>query len=170
MDLAQALYRSEVKLRTNIMGEPAKHIRPLSETRYGIPNRRFSRFLTHVDIGRAIENGANFLAEGFLFTVAAGLILGETWRTSRNQTKRRDNVDDQLDTLGTKVVELNCRLNTLSELWETELRDVKQRYVVPPAFLPCISLSLSLSPAVGYPPDTHDFTETTNSLESSNAS
>jgi len=108
VDLAQSLYRSEVKLRTNIMGEPAKHIRPLSEA-------------------RAIENGANFIAEGFLFTVAAGLILGETWRTSRNQSRRRDDVDDQLDSLGTKVTELNSRLDVLSEYCETELREEKQR-------------------------------------------
>jgi len=27
------MYRGEVKLRTNLLGEPAKHIRPLSETR-----------------------------------------------------------------------------------------------------------------------------------------
>jgi optic atrophy 3 protein len=34
MDFAQTMHRSEVKLRTYILGEPAKHIRPLSETRY----------------------------------------------------------------------------------------------------------------------------------------
>ena len=49
---------------------------------------------------RAIDNGANALAEGFLFSVAAALILGESYRTSRNQSKRRDDVDDKLDGLG----------------------------------------------------------------------
>lgn len=40
---------------------------------------------------RAIQNGANFIAEGFLFSVAASLILLETWRTShqRNQNSSR---------------------------------------------------------------------------------
>ena len=33
MDFAQMMHRSEVKLRTYILGEPAKHIRPLSEVR-----------------------------------------------------------------------------------------------------------------------------------------
>jgi len=28
------MYRSEVKLRSNIPGEPARHIRPLSEAKY----------------------------------------------------------------------------------------------------------------------------------------
>ncbi|KAG6810707.1 hypothetical protein H0H92_010670 [Tricholoma furcatifolium] len=108
VSLAQALYRTETKLRTNIMGEPAKHIRPLSET-------------------RAIENGANFIAEGFLFSVAAALIIGESWRSSRNQTKRRDNVDDQLDTLGTRVTELTTRVNQLTERWEDEMQYQKQK-------------------------------------------
>ncbi|KNZ77902.1 OPA3-like protein, partial [Termitomyces sp. J132] len=108
VNLAQLLYRTEVKLRTNIMGEPAKHIRPLSET-------------------RAIENGANALAEGFLFTVAAALIIGESWRSSQKQSKRRDNVDDQLDTLGTKVTELTTRVTQLETRWEDEMQYEKQR-------------------------------------------
>ncbi|GLB35627.1 putative OPA3-domain-containing protein [Lyophyllum shimeji] len=106
--LAQRLYRSEVKLRTNIMGEPAKHIRPLSEA-------------------RAVENGANALAEGFLFAVAAGLIIGESWRSSRSETRRRSDVDDKLDSLGTQVTELSTRMNYLTERWEDELRHERQR-------------------------------------------
>ncbi|KAF8999929.1 hypothetical protein BDZ89DRAFT_1170505 [Hymenopellis radicata] len=77
LSLAQRMHRAEVQLRTSLLGEPAKHVRPLSET-------------------RAIDSGANALAEGFLFGVAAVLILGETYRSSRNQSKRRDDVDDKL--------------------------------------------------------------------------
>lgn len=124
------LYRSEVRLRTGIMGEPAKHIRPLSETRF-VP-QGFSDpkpVLTPVFSFRAIENGANSLAEGFLFTVAAGLILGESWRSSRSQSKRRDSVDDQLDSLGTKMVELTTRVDEISMRWEDELQHAKQRSV-----------------------------------------
>ncbi|KAJ7188917.1 OPA3-domain-containing protein [Mycena filopes] len=96
VSLAQMLYRSEVKLRTNILGEPAKHIRPLSET-------------------RAVENGANALAEGFLFSVAATLILGEAYRSNRSQTKRREGVDDQLETLTEQVADLTARLRGVEE-------------------------------------------------------
>jgi hypothetical protein len=78
---------------------------------------------------RAIENGANTLAEGFLFTVAAALILGETWRTSRNQSKRRDNVDEQLDILGTNVKELSTRIDGFAAQWEDRLREEVERYV-----------------------------------------
>ncbi|KAI0317383.1 optic atrophy 3 protein-domain-containing protein [Amylostereum chailletii] len=95
VSLAQTMYRTEANLRTNLLGEPAKHLRPLSEA-------------------RAIDNGANFIAEGFLFSVAAALI-GETWRSSRNQSKRRDDVDDALEDLQAQVRELGERLGK----WET---------------------------------------------------
>ena len=36
MGLAQRMYQTEVRLRTNLLGEPAKHVRPLSETRYAL--------------------------------------------------------------------------------------------------------------------------------------
>jgi len=102
------MYRTEVKLRTNLLGEPAKqHVRPLSEA-------------------RAIENGANALAEGFLFGVAALIILAESWRSSRSQSKRRDTVDDQLQDLSNRISELSSRVQLLSagyeEKWEEEKR------------------------------------------------
>jgi len=109
VNLAQMMNRTEIKLRTNMLGgEPAKHVRPLSET-------------------RAIENGANALAEGFLFAVAAAMILGEGWRSSRNQSKRRVSVDDQLEDLGTKVEELTTRVDTLTTTLEERLLEEKQR-------------------------------------------
>ncbi|KAI0628821.1 OPA3-domain-containing protein [Trametes polyzona] len=107
--LAQRMYRTEVRLRTNLLGEPAKHVRPLSET-------------------KAIENGANALAEGFLFSVAAGLIIAETWRSSRNQTKRRDAVDDSLDGLRSDVQELSQRLNSLERRYEEQFAEQSMRH------------------------------------------
>jgi len=105
------MYRTEVKLRTNLLGEPAnQNVRPLSEARYVItlplPLSRPKR-----GKHRAIENGANALAEGFLFGVAAILIIGETWRSSRSQSKRRDDVDDKLEGLSTHIQELSSRLD-----------------------------------------------------------
>ncbi|KAJ7496670.1 optic atrophy 3 protein-domain-containing protein [Mycena latifolia] len=104
VDLAQMMYRTEVKLRTNILGEPAKHVRPLSET-------------------RAIENGANALAEGFLFSVAAALILGEAYRSSRSQSKRRDAVDEQLEDLGARLQDAASALERVEE----RVRGVEER-------------------------------------------
>ncbi|KAL0578333.1 hypothetical protein V5O48_003647 [Marasmius crinis-equi] len=108
--LAQRMHRTEVRLRTNILGEPAKHIRPLSEQ-------------------RAIESGANALAEGFLFTVAAALIIGESWRSSRSQSKRRDDVDDKLEDLDNRVAEVTARLDGLVSQIEERLEEERQRNV-----------------------------------------
>ncbi|KAI0927819.1 hypothetical protein AcW1_005239 [Taiwanofungus camphoratus] len=107
-NLAQRMYRGEVNLRTNLLGEPAKHVRPLSET-------------------KAIENGANALAEGFLFGVAALLIVGETWRSSRSQSKRRDSVDDQLEDLQTKLSQLAERVDAVQQTFDERWSEEKQR-------------------------------------------
>ncbi|KAL2870106.1 OPA3 family protein [Aspergillus lucknowensis] len=59
---------------------PKPHIRPLSES-------------------KAIESGATFISEGFLFLVAGGLILFESWRSRRKETTRRDDVAARLKEL-----------------------------------------------------------------------
>ncbi|EIN07886.1 OPA3-domain-containing protein, partial [Punctularia strigosozonata HHB-11173 SS5] len=106
--LAQRMHRGEVRLRTSLLGEPAKNIRPLSET-------------------KAIENGANALAEGFLFGVAALLIVAETWRSSRSNSRRRDLVDDSLEDLASKVQELNQKLDEYAKSTEERYEEVNQR-------------------------------------------
>jgi len=108
MGLAQRLHRTEINLRTNILGEPPRQIRPLSET-------------------RAVENGANFLAEGFLFSVAVAVIVGETWRSSRSQSKRRDTLDDRLEDLGQQVVELTEKVDGLERKWGDEIAGIRER-------------------------------------------
>ncbi|OBZ75957.1 OPA3-like protein, partial [Grifola frondosa] len=102
------MYKTEVNLRTNLLGEPAKHVRPLSET-------------------KAIENGANALAEGFLFGVATLLIIGETWRSSRSQSKRRDSVNDQLEDLQAKVSSLTQSVETLTKDYDGRWSEERQR-------------------------------------------
>jgi len=102
--LAQTMYRYEVRLRTGLLSEPAKHVRPLSET-------------------RAIENGSNFLAEGFLFSVATALILGETWRSSRSQSKQRSDVNDSIEELRIRVRELSEHLR----IWEETMTEERRR-------------------------------------------
>lgn len=66
------MHRAEVTLRTRVLGEPAnQNIRPLSEQRYvGITCVHQQKNYKISTSDRAIENGANALAEGFLFTVA----------------------------------------------------------------------------------------------------
>ncbi|KAF5343569.1 hypothetical protein D9758_012972 [Tetrapyrgos nigripes] len=128
VNLAQRMHRTEAHLRTRLLGEPAKHIRPLSETRCII----FSLFhdteqLTIRVVDSAIENGANALAEGFLFAVAAALIIGEQWRSSRSQSKRRDDVNEKLEDLDEKVKELNTRLGSLTTSIQEQLEAERTR-------------------------------------------
>ncbi|EXJ88458.1 hypothetical protein A1O1_05388 [Capronia coronata CBS 617.96] len=59
---------------------PKPKIRPLSEA-------------------KAIDAGASFISEAFLFSVAASLILLESWRSRRKESSRRDDVDDRLNDL-----------------------------------------------------------------------
>lgn len=149
------MYRIEVTLRTKLLGEPAKHIRPLSEARYEllepIPVRVlirliyfFTRFLQY----SAIENGANALAEGFLFSVAAVLILSEAYRQTSNTSKRKMFVDDQLDDLNDAVDQMQNKMAKLDTFWEEdrkmkeelteEMRRERERWVHFLCFLsPC---------------------------------
>jgi optic atrophy 3 protein len=60
--------------------KPEPKIRPLSEA-------------------KAVESGANFISETFLFGVAAGLIFFESWRSRRKESARRDDVADRLNDL-----------------------------------------------------------------------
>jgi len=80
---------------------------------------------TYIKLGRAIENGSN--TQGFLFAIAASLIIGEMWRSSRNQSKQQDAIDEQIDGIGTHLTELNSRVDTLIERWEEELSQERQR-------------------------------------------
>lgn len=45
---------------------------------------------------KAIESGANFISETFLFIVAGGLIVFESWRSRRKESTRREDVEDRL--------------------------------------------------------------------------
>jgi hypothetical protein len=68
-DAAKSKERKEVADHVKAAHKPPR-IRPLSEN-------------------KAIETGANFIAETFLFLVAGGLILAESWRRDRKE-KRQD--------------------------------------------------------------------------------
>ena len=75
---------------------------------------------------RAIDNGANFLAEGFLFSVAAGLIIAEAWRSSRSESKRREGVSDKFEEMQERINGLESRAHE----WEQRMEESAQRCVV----------------------------------------
>ncbi|KAJ1304673.1 hypothetical protein OPQ81_005812 [Rhizoctonia solani] len=85
---AQWAHRTEVGLRTNLLGESAKHIKPLSET-------------------RAIQNGANSLAEAFPIY-------------SRGEPDTGRNLADE-------VRELKNRIEAMQTGWEQKLEEENSR-------------------------------------------
>ncbi|TIC16663.1 OPA3-domain-containing protein [Wallemia mellicola] len=84
VNVAQGLHSFEGRMRSNLLGQKQHNTRPLSEA-------------------RAIQQGANTMSEAFLFTVAAALILGETWRSSKKESTRREDVKDKLEMLDNSV-------------------------------------------------------------------
>ena len=60
---------------------------------------------------RAIELGANFFSEAFIFGVAVSLLLLENYRSSRKASNRRDEVQERLDYLEVEVDRLRHQHN-----------------------------------------------------------
>ncbi|SCV69410.1 BQ2448_2430 [Microbotryum intermedium] len=92
ISFAQFLHRSEMRMRVSLLGETHPVVvRPLNDA-------------------RAIDAGANFISETFLFAFAAGIILAENWRSRRAAGKRRDQVQDQLEAHEERLAQLSLAL------------------------------------------------------------
>lgn len=74
---------AEEKKRLKEKAKPRINIRPLSEA-------------------KAIDTGANFVSESFLFLVGFGLIIFESWRRERKETNRREDVAERIGELEEK--------------------------------------------------------------------
>lgn len=73
----EAIARAQQAASEATKPAPKPHIRPLSEA-------------------KAIESGAGFISETFLFLVAGGLIVFETVRARRKESTRREDVEERL--------------------------------------------------------------------------
>lgn len=72
---------------------------------------------------RAIELGANFLAESFIFGVAAGLLIWDQWRTRRKESTRREGIEERLDALeeaAKSVPGLHAEIQRLKSSYEPD--------------------------------------------------
>ncbi|PIG80763.1 OPA3 domain protein [Aspergillus arachidicola] len=85
---------------------PKPHIRPLSES-------------------KAIESGATFISETFLFIVAGGLIVFESWRSRRKENTRREDVETRLAELekSEKAAEKLFWQILPREVWDVERQE-----------------------------------------------
>lgn len=77
---AQFKHRLDMNIRLKLLNEENIKIRPLNDA-------------------KAIQAGANFLSEGVVFSVAAGALLFETWRSRRKESKRRASIEDDIRVL-----------------------------------------------------------------------
>lgn len=99
VEIAQSLHRYETRLAAGIFSNSQPVIRPLSDT-------------------KAIQNGANFLSEAFLFSVAVALIVAENLRGRIQTAHRRDAVDDRLTELESFCANIRSEQMALEEkLW-----------------------------------------------------
>lgn len=91
ISFAQFMHRSDVHLRMKLLGEDNIKVRPLNDV-------------------KAIDNGATFLSESFIFSVAGGLILFESYRSRRKELARRESVADDIKALQDEIEWLKTRL------------------------------------------------------------
>ncbi|KAI9490034.1 optic atrophy 3 protein-domain-containing protein [Zychaea mexicana] len=94
--VAQRSHKLEMTLKMNVLGYKKEIIRPLNDA-------------------RAVDAGANFLSESFVFGVAASIIIAESWRSHFSAKNRRSYVDDALDNLEEDSDKLKKLLETTCE-------------------------------------------------------
>ncbi|CAO3677669.1 unnamed protein product [Umbelopsis ramanniana] len=94
INVAQISHRMEMNMKMKFLGYRKEVIRPLNDT-------------------KAIEAGANFLSESFIFGVAATIILAENWRSRVSARDRRNLVDDSLEKLETETNTLRESIQTM---------------------------------------------------------
>lgn len=93
---AQMMHHADLKMRMNLIGEKKIKIRPLNDN-------------------KAIEKGANFLSEVFVFSVAGSLILYESNRSRRKTNLEKTNVQDDISFLQDEIVALQHELEVVNE-------------------------------------------------------
>ena len=91
--VAQGVHRLDVGMRLSLLRTEGskREVRPLNES-------------------KAIDSGAKLISEAFLFGVAGGLIVFESWRSRRKENARREGVADAIEALQSEVEELRSLL------------------------------------------------------------
>lgn len=94
---------------------------------------------------KAIDTGANVLSEGFIFSVAGGLILYESLRARNKEIARRESVADDISTLQEELELLKKNLK--------EQRIIIEEYKVPEGVNPSV---LKLPKRAAEPPKVYE--------------
>lgn len=94
-EATEAETKEKEEIRKRLKGRRRK-IKPLSES-------------------KAIDSGATFISESFLFLVAGGLIVWESWRRESKEGRRRDEVQMRLEKLEEEMDGLRVENVTLKD-------------------------------------------------------
>lgn len=89
--IAQTIHLTDVRLRMRLLGEQKIKVRPLNDT-------------------KAIEQGANFLSELFIFSVAGGLIFYESYRSRKKAADEKESLADDISTLQDEIEYIKKKL------------------------------------------------------------
>ncbi|KAK4565492.1 hypothetical protein LTR86_004109 [Recurvomyces mirabilis] len=77
---------------------------------------------------KAIELGANFFSEAFIFAVAAGLLVWDSWRSRKKESARRDDVAERLGELETEVERLRGKYEPQLLAITEKVRPYEKKY------------------------------------------
>lgn len=104
--------------------EQKKHDEEKSKPEQDVEKRKESKapkvVIRPLSEGKAIELGANFFSEAFIFAVAAGLLVWDSWRSRAKESARRDDVAERLDQLEEAVHQLEMK-------HDPDLRELKEK-------------------------------------------
>lgn len=92
INIAQTVHSTDLKLRMSLLGEKKIKIRPLNDK-------------------KAIENGANFISEFFIFSVAGSLIMYESYRSRKKAADQRDALADDISALQDEIEYIKKKLS-----------------------------------------------------------
>lgn len=90
--------------------------------------RKEKRLIRPLSEAKAIDSGANFISEAFIFGVGLSLLLFENFRSRRKENNRRDTVKERLDKLEDDIM----RTQQEKEILQGELADLRGRMQVLP--------------------------------------
>lgn len=89
--IAQTIHSTDLRLRMSLLGEKKIKIRPLNDN-------------------KAIDNGATFILEFFIFSVAGLLIFYEAYRSRKKALDERNALADDISTLQDEIVYIKNKL------------------------------------------------------------
>lgn len=85
--------------------------------------KKEQRLIRPLSEAKAIESGANFISEAFVFGVGLSLLLFETWRSRRKENSRRDDVKERMDKLEDEIRQTQQE----KQILEDELGNFRER-------------------------------------------